>query len=812
MKKILALLLLFIAAGAEARIVKMRPAAVIEAASPDIYAPILYSFNSDYDKIGNVSADTASYSHGQAWISSCVFAASEAFETGGTVNSVNLVVNIDRVYYDDPATATATSPVTAEYAYILDATSHPLEDFNLLTADLSWMTLAGSMETTQSSTQYNIEVTSLFPDYIPDGWKANESGFVFLLREKIATKNATITRYFTYSDIYVQFNLSAVSGNTPTPANTPTPTNTASPTPVGPTYTPTETYTPSNTFTASNTPTDTPTNTNTPTHTHTPTPTHTPTVTNTPTVTQTPVATSTRGFVVGKQEPGGKLIPADKAEAEDLYVSEVLTVGLASREWRYWRIWGDSWQAEGGTPDYRMDIEEWYLWNGAGTNVANTLGTASASSFTATYPASQVNDNDVGTRWLSETPGAQHTEQWVQIDLGVATEVVSSSIEWETTLRVPTHWRLQASDDGSNWLTVRSWGGYSYVAQEEIRGTTRTFADSSGGSVAAASGVVALNAVYDADFEKFTYLGADELRIESASDEIEVGLYERGFDNYGKMVLDASDDEFRFEYKQDNQEYSIVLKSDGMWLDMGDGRFLNIGTIASSQKGFAFYESEAKESSLTWDGTNNRLILRNAADTQIGYFDFDDPLFYSDGRLKVGSSGSPTWVGQASGVAQPYTTATTVYGAYSVQYDYWQNYDNASRGYVIPIPYASRYTVLEEIDLLFSGNESAETVDLYFYVNGYTTTSISTIWSTTGKQPGGTRFDSVGTEAASPNNDIFLWTINATETGSALPYTNGATKSQTEKWWVRIDMDPNSATLSDIRYYGAFFKFREVYH
>ncbi|HVJ16480.1 MAG TPA: discoidin domain-containing protein, partial [Polyangiaceae bacterium] len=82
------------------------------------------------------------------------------------------------------------------------------------------------------------------------------------------------------------------------------------------------------------------------------------------------------------------------------------------------------------------------------TTAGNLVTTSSPSQVTA---ASGAFDNNVGTRWES----AHNLDpQWLQVDLGAKKKITRVRIDWETA--GAKDYRIEASDDGTNWTPVTS--------------------------------------------------------------------------------------------------------------------------------------------------------------------------------------------------------------------------------------------------------------------------------------------------------------------------------------------------------------------
>ncbi|HEY0531219.1 MAG TPA: discoidin domain-containing protein [Actinoplanes sp.] len=86
--------------------------------------------------------------------------------------------------------------------------------------------------------------------------------------------------------------------------------------------------------------------------------------------------------------------------------------------------------------------------SGWGSNVAAGRPATSSSNESATFPASNVTDNDPSTRWSS----GFSDPQWVQIDLGKNYNLNHVSLNWEAS--AAKSYQIQTSTDGTNWATA----------------------------------------------------------------------------------------------------------------------------------------------------------------------------------------------------------------------------------------------------------------------------------------------------------------------------------------------------------------------
>jgi F5/8 type C domain len=76
--------------------------------------------------------------------------------------------------------------------------------------------------------------------------------------------------------------------------------------------------------------------------------------------------------------------------------------------------------------------------------------TTASSLESATFPASNATDGNVGTRWSS----AFSDPQWLEVDLGATHTVNQVVLDWEAAYA--TAFQIQTSNDGSTWTTIYS--------------------------------------------------------------------------------------------------------------------------------------------------------------------------------------------------------------------------------------------------------------------------------------------------------------------------------------------------------------------
>ncbi|HEY0804601.1 MAG TPA: discoidin domain-containing protein, partial [Pseudonocardiaceae bacterium] len=88
-----------------------------------------------------------------------------------------------------------------------------------------------------------------------------------------------------------------------------------------------------------------------------------------------------------------------------------------------------------------------------GTNVALHKPATASSTEQAPFPASNVTDGDVTTRWSS----AFSDPQWVQVDLGQQFPIDHVRLNWEAA--GASAYQIQTSNDATNWTTAVSASG-----------------------------------------------------------------------------------------------------------------------------------------------------------------------------------------------------------------------------------------------------------------------------------------------------------------------------------------------------------------
>ena len=121
----------------------------------------------------------------------------------------------------------------------------------------------------------------------------------------------------------------------------------------------------------------------------------------------------------------------------------------------------------------QMNIDYVAVYNKApatnfGTNVALHKTATASSTEQAQFPASNVTDGDVTTRWSS----AFSDPQWVQVDLGQQFPIDHVRLNWEAA--GASAYQIQTSNDATNWTTdVSATGGAGSQQDFSFNATAR---------------------------------------------------------------------------------------------------------------------------------------------------------------------------------------------------------------------------------------------------------------------------------------------------------------------------------------------------
>jgi hypothetical protein len=84
------------------------------------------------------------------------------------------------------------------------------------------------------------------------------------------------------------------------------------------------------------------------------------------------------------------------------------------------------------------------------TNLALNQPTTASSEQSASFPAQDATDGNMGTRWSS----AFSDPQWLEVDLGSTQSICQVALYWETAYA--TAFQIQTSNDNSTWTTIYS--------------------------------------------------------------------------------------------------------------------------------------------------------------------------------------------------------------------------------------------------------------------------------------------------------------------------------------------------------------------
>ena len=127
-----------------------------------------------------------------------------------------------------------------------------------------------------------------------------------------------------------------------------------------------------------------------------------------------------------------------------------------------------------GTGGFGTEIAEWKFFDGGGTQIATTGGTASASGVGFGLGPANAFDGSSSTFWDSGDQATAAIPDWLQYQFTSAVTVASFSIQARNDAtyyaQAPASWALQGSSDGSTWTTI---GKYS--AKWASANQTQTF-------------------------------------------------------------------------------------------------------------------------------------------------------------------------------------------------------------------------------------------------------------------------------------------------------------------------------------------------
>lgn len=135
---------------------------------------------------------------------------------------------------------------------------------------------------------------------------------------------------------------------------------------------------------------------------------------------------------------------------------------LGATTYLYWRLMATdkSWNnGRNSSYGYLQQVYSFNLYsttNYTGTDLANTLGTATASSVFSSYVATNANDNNGSTAWVSQ--GSTVAPEWLKIAFGSAQAIASVNINWwsQSGGYQPKAFNIQCSNDNTTWYTVKA--------------------------------------------------------------------------------------------------------------------------------------------------------------------------------------------------------------------------------------------------------------------------------------------------------------------------------------------------------------------
>jgi hypothetical protein len=138
----------------------------------------------------------------------------------------------------------------------------------------------------------------------------------------------------------------------------------------------------------------------------------------------------------------------------------------------YWRVAISA--SNGGTYSALEQVNFFNVVDDIITQVAATGGTASASSiYSSIYNADKAFDNNYNTAWLTVNGGVP---SWIQYQFASAVDVnalslkaTSSAIIANPTQQAPKDFKLQSSNDGSNFTDVLTYTDISWTDAYQLR-------------------------------------------------------------------------------------------------------------------------------------------------------------------------------------------------------------------------------------------------------------------------------------------------------------------------------------------------------
>jgi hypothetical protein len=126
-----------------------------------------------------------------------------------------------------------------------------------------------------------------------------------------------------------------------------------------------------------------------------------------------------------------------------------------------------------GSSSRFVSVAEWVMYDSAGSPIATTSGTASASATSLGQSPANAFGGGSTTFWLGGANPSVAAPQWLQYQFPSPVDVASFSIQGDTAsgwaVGNPQDFSLQYSDDGSTWTTLYSYLGAGYTGSSFIQ-------------------------------------------------------------------------------------------------------------------------------------------------------------------------------------------------------------------------------------------------------------------------------------------------------------------------------------------------------
>lgn len=163
--------------------------------------------------------------------------------------------------------------------------------------------------------------------------------------------------------------------------------------------------------------------------------------------------------------------------------------------------------------------------DGTGTNLLTGSTATASDTYAGSYAASYTIDGNSSTKWAS---GSTSGNSWLSYDLGTAAAISSFKISAnEPGWSAPRNLTVQASDDGSTWVTLIPCPNFNIAASTIITNVVQRIYRIEGESVLDTA--VASTAVCVFDWSTLALIA----KITPASD----GTYQLGFESSASVLV-----------------------------------------------------------------------------------------------------------------------------------------------------------------------------------------------------------------------------------------------------------------------------------